>query len=344
MVKIAINGFGRIGRAALKIALEHAGEIEIVAINDLGDVENLVYLLRYDSVYGRYARPVKAEGGLPAGRQGQLVIDGTAIKVFSEKDPAKLPWKDLGVDVVIESTGVFTEKEGANGHITAGAKRVVISAPTKSGDIETIMMGVNDSVLADQEIISNASCTTNCAGPVMAVLENTFGVKKAMLTTAHAYTATQELVDGPMKKDMRRGRAAALNMVPSTTGAAEAVVASLPGLKGKFDGISLRVPVPVVSIADITAVVKKKTSVEEVNGAFQAAASDPLYKGVLAITGEPTVSTDFIGNPHSAIVALDLTRVVDGDLVKVMAWYDNEWGYANRLVEQVIEVGKKLAA
>lgn len=336
-IVVAINGFGRIGRAALKIALEHKDDVRIAAINDLGDIENLAYLLRYDSVYGRYARTVKVEAG-------QLVVDGQQIAVYSEKDPAALPWRDLGVQVVIESTGVFTEKEGAGGHLTAGAKRVVISAPTKSEDIETIMMGVNDAVLADQEIISNASCTTNCAGPVMAVLQNVFGVSKAMLTTAHAYTATQELVDGPMKKDVRRGRAAALNMVPSTTGAAEAVVASLPELKGKFDGISLRVPVPVVSIADITAVVKKKTSVEEVNAAFTAAAGDPAFKSVLGVTNEPTVSTDFIGDPHSAIVALDLTRVVGGDLVKVMAWYDNEWGYANRLVEQVIEVGRKLGA
>lgn len=334
-IKVSINGFGRIGRAALKVALEHKDELTVVAVNDLGDIENLAYLLRYDSVYGRYARGVKVE-------EGQLIVDGVAIKVFSEKEPAKLPWRDLDVNVVIESTGVFTEKEGASGHLTAGAKRVVISAPTKSEDLSTIMLGVNDNVLGAQEIISNASCTTNAAGPVMAVLLDVFGIEKAMLTTAHAYTATQELVDGPAKKDVRRGRAAAINMVPSTTGAAEAVVASLPDLKGKFDGISLRVPVPVVSIADITAVVKKKTSVEEVNEAFAAAANDPRYKGVLAVTDEPTVSTDFIGDPHSAIVALDLTRVVGGDMVKVMAWYDNEWGYANRLVEQVIEVGKRI--
>lgn len=334
-IKLAINGFGRIGRCAFKIALENKSDIEIVAINDLGDVENLAYLLKYDSVYGRYSRPVKVE-------DGHLLVDGVKIKVLSEKEPAKLPWKDLEVDVVIESTGVFTEEEGAKGHLDAGAKRVIISAPTKSETLSTVMLGVNDKDLKDQAIISNASCTTNCAGPVMAVLNNVFGIEKALMTTAHAYTATQELVDGPAKKSFRRGRAAGINIVPETTGAALSVVQALPELKNKFDGVAIRVPVPVVSIADFSVVLKKKTSVEEVNVAFQEAVGNPLYKGVLAVTDEPTVSTDYIGDPHSAIVALDMTRVVGGDLVKIMAWYDNEWGYSNRLVEQVIEVGKKI--
>ncbi len=333
LVRVAINGFGRIGRAAFKIALERNSEIEIVAINDLADIENLVYLLKYDSVYGRYARPVKLE-------EGNLVADGVTVKVLNEKEPTKLPWKELGVDVVIESTGIFLEEDKINDHLEAGAKRVVVSAPTKGGDITTVMVGVNEKNAEGKPIVSNASCTTNCVGLIMAVLENVFGVEKAMMTTAHAYTATQELVDGQAKKSFRRGRAAAINIVPETTGAAVAVVATLPKLKDKFDGVSLRVPVPVVSIADVTALLKKDVTVEEVNQAFSEAVANPIYKGVLAVTDEQTVSSDYIGDPHSAIVALDMTRVVGGNLVKVMAWYDNEWGYSNQLIDMVIHVGK----
>ncbi len=333
MIKIAINGFGRIGRAAFKIALANP-DIEVVAINDLGDVENLAYLLRYDSVYGRYSESVEVQ-------EGTLVVGGKSVKVLQEKDPAQLPWGTLGIDVVIESTGVFTERDKATAHLTGGAKHVIITAPTKSEDVPTVVLGVNDKDLAGNDIVSNASCTTNCAAPMIAVLNNVFGVEKAILTTAHAYTATQLIVDGPGGKgDFRRGRAGAINIVPSSTGAAIAATKAVPELAGKFDGVSLRVPVPVVSMSDITAVLKRDVTVEEVNAAFQEAVDNPMYKGVLAVTNEPTVSSDFIGDPHSAIVALDMTRVVGGNLVKIMGWYDNEWAYSNRLIEQVVGLAK----
>lgn len=328
MIRIAINGFGRIGRAAFKVALAHEN-VEVVAVNDLGDVNNLAYLLKFDSVYGRYSEKVTAEGQ-------ELVVGDRRIKVFQEKDPAKLPWGDLQVDVVLESTGVFTEKEKASMHLQAGAKHVIITAPTKGEDMPTVVLGVNDKDLQGMEIISNASCTTNCAAPMMAVLNNVFGVEKAFLTTAHAYTATQSIVDGPGGKgDFRRGRSAAINIVPSATGAAIAATRTIPELKGKFDGVSLRVPVPVVSISDVTALLKKNVTVEEVNQAFKDAVNNPIYGGVLAVTEEEAVSTDFIGDPHSVIMDLQMTRVVDGNFVKVMGWYDNEWGYSNRLIEQV---------
>jgi glyceraldehyde 3-phosphate dehydrogenase len=315
MIKIAINGFGRIGRAAFKIALAHE-DIEVMAINDLGDIHNLAYLLKYDSVYGRYGQDVKVE-------EGNLVVGDKKVKVFQEKNPTKLPWGQMNVDVVLESTGVFTEKEKASAHLTAGAKHVIITAPTKSEDLPTVVLGVNEKDGVGKDIISNASCTTNCAAPMIAVLHNVFGVEKAILTTAHAYTATQSIVDGPGGKgDFRRGRSGAINIVPSATGAAVAATKAIPELKGKFDGVSLRVPVPVVSISDVTAVLKKNVTVEEINQAFKEAATNPIYQGVIAVTEEETVSTDFIG-------------VVDGNLVKVMGWYDNEWGYSNRLIEQV---------
>lgn len=332
-VRLAINGFGRIGRAAFKIALEH-GAAEMVAINDLGSPDNLAYLLQYDSVYGRYGRPVSVEAG-------QLIVDEKQVRVLREPEPAKLPWEELQVDVVIESTGVFTKEEAARGHITAGAKRVIISAPTKSKGVATVLMGVNDAALAGQDIVSNASCTTNCVAPVVAVLDRSFGIEGALMSTVHAYTATQSLVDGPARGDVRRGRAAAVNIVPSTTGAAESVAGALPALTGRFDGVALRVPVAVVSLGDVVALLKKKATVKVVNEAFRAAADDPLYKDVLAVTEAPAVSSDFIGDPHSAIVDLLLTRVVSGRLVKVMAWYDNEWGYSNRLVEQAVALGQQ---
>lgn len=328
--RIAINGFGRIGRAAFKIAIEHT-DAEVVAINDLGDVENLAYLLRYDSVYGRYGKQVQVQ-------DGALIVDGKKITVVSQPNPEDLPWGDLGIDVVIESTGVFTEAQEARRHLKAGAKHVIISAPGK-GELATVVRGVNDHDLSGAEVVSNASCTTNCVTPVAAVMDEAFGVEKALLTTAHAYTASQELTDSPAKKDFRRGRAAAVNMVPSSTGAADAVAQAYPPLADKFEGVALRVPVPVVSISDFTFVTKQDVRVEEVNEAFVKAANNPLYKGVLAVTEEPLVSSDFIGDPHSAIVDLSLTRVVGGNLVKVMAWYDNEWGYSNRLVEQAVDLG-----
>ncbi|HLD26058.1 MAG TPA: type I glyceraldehyde-3-phosphate dehydrogenase [Candidatus Andersenbacteria bacterium] len=326
-VRLVINGFGRIGRAAFKIALEHE-HIEVVAINDLGDIQDLAYLLRFDSVYGRYGQSV-------AVREGRLVVGDTLVRVYQEREPAKLPWGDLKIDVVIESTGVFTDAEEARFHITAGARRVIISAPTESIEVPTVIAGVNEKALVGHDIVSNASCTTNCAAPVVAVLDQALGVEKALLTTVHAYTATQGLVDGPGgKSDARRGRAAAINIVPSSTGAAIAATKSYPALKDKFDGVALRVPVSVVSMADVTLVTKKKTDMETINGIFKEAAVSPIYGDILAVTDEPVVSSDFIGDPHSAIVDLSLTRVVGGDLVKVMAWYDNEWGYSNRLVEQ----------
>ena len=331
MTRIAINGFGRIGRAAFKVAMEH-DDVEVVAINDLGDLDNLAYLLKYDSVYGRYGRSV-------AVKEGSLVVDDTVITVLNERDPLRLPWKDMDIDVVIESTGIFTKKEDAEKHITAGAKHVIISAPTKSADVPTVVLGVNGADMEGQAIISNASCTTNSVAPVAAVIDEACGIEKAMLTTCHAYTATQEIVDGPAGDDYRRGRSAAINVVPSSTGAAVAATLAYPALKGKFDGVALRVPVPVVSITDFVFLTKENTIVEAVNDALQKAATDPRLKDVLAVTDEAVVSTDFIGDPHSAIVDLAMTRVVDGNLVKVMAWYDNEWGYSNRLVEQAVELG-----
>lgn len=322
MPNIAINGFGRIGRAAFKIALEREG-LRVVAINDLGDTENLAYLLQHDSIYGRYSRTVAARGD-------SLQVDTQTITILHEKDPAQLPWKKMGVEVVIESTGVFTEEAKARAHITAGAKQVVISAPSKDA-IPTIVRGTNS---GKGEVVSTASCTTNCASTMMGVMAAAFEVERAMLTTVHAYTATQNLVDGPATKDYRRGRAALLNIVPSSTGASEAIARTLPQLEGAVTGLSLRVPVATVSISDVTFLLKKEASVDEVNQAFKAAASKPEFQNILTVTDEPVVSSDFIGDPHSAIVDLGLTQAT-GTLVKVLAWYDNEWGYANRLIDQV---------
>lgn len=325
MKKIAINGFGRIGRAAFKIALENK-DLEVVAINDLGDASTLAHLLKYDTAYGIYRKKVSAEGG-------KISVDGKDYPVLCEKDPAKLPWGDLGVDVVLECTGRFVDGDSAGAHITAGAKKVVLSAPPKGeGEITSYLIGVNDDAYAGEEIVSNASCTTNCIGPVAKVMEETFGIEKAMMTTIHSYTADQNIQDGP-HKDHRRARAAAQNIVPTTTGAAVSVARIMPSIQGKFDGLSVRVPTLVVSLTDFTFLVKKKTTAEEVNAALESASRDSRYKGVLTVTHEALVSSDFIGNPASSIVDLPLTKVVDGDLVKVMAWYDNEWGYSNRLVE-----------
>lgn len=335
-VKVAINGFGRIGRNAFKIAFARS-DIEIVAINDLTDTKTLAYLLKHDSNYGTYEHEVGSD-------DSNLIVNGVKIKVLAERDPAALPWKDLAVDVVIESTGFFTAKEDAEKHITAGAKRVVISGPTKSDGVDTIVLGANDDKLkGSSAVISNASCTTNSLGAVMGVLDSEFGVEKSLLTTVHSYTASQVLQDAP-KKDLREGRNAAENMVPTTTGAAIAVTKALPNLVGKFDGLSIRVPTPVVSLSDITAVLKRSVSVEEVNDAFKRAAKEPFYQGILGVSEEPLVSSDYIGNSHSGTVDLPLTKVVGGNLVKVMVWYDNEWGYSNRLVEVVADAGKNLTS
>ena len=324
-MKLAINGFGRIGRPALKIALEK--EIEIVAVNDLGDINNLAYLLKYDSAYGVYGAEIEVK------KNDILKIGDNEIKVFSEKDPSKLPWGQLDVDVVLECTGVFKDRESCQGHLSAGAKKVIISAPTKDKTIKTIVLGVNDDQIdSKDDILANASCTTNCLAPMIKVLDDKFGVEKSLMSTIHSYTSTQLLVDGPGGKDYRRGRAAAQNIAPSTTGAAIATTLTIPSLQGKFDGMAFRVPSLVGSISDLTAILRRDTTEEEINEAFKEAAENDL-KGIMETTEEALVSRDIIGNPHSVIVQLDLTKVVGGNMVKVVGWYDNEWGYANRLVE-----------
>lgn len=332
--KVAINGFGRIGRNAFKIAFNRS-DTDIVAINDLTSTETLAYLLKHDSTYGAYAKNVSFD-------EHNLIIDGYKIPVTAERDPTKLPWRELGIDVVIESTGRFTKSEDARMHIKAGAKRVVISGPTKSPDADTIVLGANDEKLEKStDVISNASCTTNSLGAIMSILDEAFGVEKAMLTTVHSYTASQVLQDGPAK-DMRESRAAAENIVPTTTGAAIAVTLTVPQLKGKFDGMSVRVPTPVVSLSDITMVLKKTVTKEQINQVIKDTIKQPFYQGILDVSEEPLVSSDYIGNSHSGIVDLLLTNVVAGNLAKVVVWYDNEWGYSNRLVEVVADIGKQI--
>ena len=332
MVKIAINGFGRIGRNAFKIAFERR-DAEIVAINDLTDAKTLAHLLKYDSNYGAYEYDVDYD-------DENIIVDGKKIRVLAEKEPANLPWGEMEVDVVIESTGFFTDPAKARAHIDAGAKKVVISAPAKGEGAKTIVLGVNeDEITEDDVILSNASCTTNCIAPVMKVLEDNLGIEKAMMTTVHSYTASQKLQDAPAK-DLREARNAAENIVPTTTGASKAAALTIPSLKGKFNGLSVRVPTPVVSLSDITAISKRPTSVEEINDIFRRAANEDYYKGILAATDEELVSIDYRGNSHSCIVDLKLTDVVDGNLIKVVAWYDNEWGYSNRLVELSVDFGK----
>jgi len=332
--RIAINGFGRIGRIAFRIA-HGRDDIEVVGLNDLTDTKTLAYLLKHDSNYGDYNHEVLYD-------EKNLLIDGVRIPVYAEKDPAALPWKDLNVDVVIESTGRFTTSDTAKAHITAGAKRVVISAPTKSDDVDTIVLGANDDKLKDStEIVSNASCTTNSVAAVMSILDKEFGVDKAMLTTVHSDTASQTLTDSPAK-DMREGRAAPHNIVPTTTGAAVAVALTVPSLKGKFAGLSVRVPTPVVSLSDVTMLLKRSTTKEEINDVLVKASKEPYYQGIVAVSDEPLVSSDYIGNPNSGIVDLELTNVVAGNLAKVVVWYDNEWGYSNRLVEEVADIGREL--
>lgn len=330
MINVAINGFGRIGRSVFKVAFTHKN-IKIVGINDLTDTKTLAHLLRHDTAYHKWDKEVGSD-------EKNLIIDGVKVPVFAEKDPSILPWGRLKVDVVIESTGKFTSAEGANLHLKAGAKKVVISAPAKGGGIPTYVRGVNCGKVKTEKAkaINNASCTTNSLAPVMAVLHEKFGVVKSMMSTIHGYTNDQNLQDGP-HKDLRRARAAAENIVPTTTGAAIAVTEVLPALKGVFDGIAFRVPVPVVSLSDITLILKKKVTVEEVNKALSDAAKTPRFKNVLAVSNEPLVSSDFVGNTYSSIVDLPLTKVVDGDMVKVVAWYDNEMGYAHRLAE-IIEL------
>lgn len=328
--RIAINGFGRIGRSFFRAAFG-AGEFEVVAINDLTDTRTLAYLLKYDSVYGRYGKSVEAA-------EAHLTVDGKDIRVLAEKDPARLPWKDLNIGVVVESTGFFTSADKAKVHLDAGAKRVVITAPA-SGDVTTALVGVNDDRFANAlPITCNASCTTNSVAPVIAIMKDAFGIVKGSMATVHAYTATQKLVDGPDEKDLRRGRAAAVNIIPSTTGAAEAVIQSIPELEGKFDAVAIRVPAITGSLSISTLEVGRATTVEEVNGAFRKAAADPRWQKSVAVVEDPIVSSDIIGEPYGAIVDLTLTKVIDGNLIEVFSWYDNDAGYTATLVEHVRRV------
>lgn len=332
--RVAINGFGRIGRNAFKVAFDR-DDLEIVAINDLTDTKTLAHLLKYDSNYGTYKHDVGFD-------ENHIIVNGQNIEVFAQKDPAQLPWKDFNVDVVIESTGFFVDPAKAKAHVDAGAKKVVISAPAKGEGATTIVLGVNEDKLESaSDIISNASCTTNCITPVAGVIESAFGIEKAMMTTVHSYTASQVLQDAPAK-DLREGRNAAENIVPTTTGASIAAALALPSLKGIFGGMSVRVPTPVVSLSDFVFITKKPVTVEEVNEVFKNAAKEPYYQGILDVTEEELVSRDFIGNSHSSIVDLKLTAVVGDTMLKVVAWYDNEWGYSNRLVEVVADTGKLL--
>jgi glyceraldehyde 3-phosphate dehydrogenase len=340
MVRVAINGFGRIGRTFMRSAFGRE-EFEIVAINDLGSIDNLAYLLKYDSAYGQTPFSVEV-------KDGSLIVGGKEVKFLSEREPSKLPWKDLGVDIVVESTGFFTTFAGSKQHLEAGAKKVVISAPVKdeaeAAGVKgaTILMGVNDDQLATCDITSNASCTTNATSPLIAILKEVVGIEKALLNTVHAYTATQSLVDSPAKKDVRKGRAAALNIIPSTTGAAIATTLVHPELSGKFDGMALRVPVPVGSIVDVTFIASRDTSIEEVNNALRKAAADPKWKHIFSATEEPIVSSDIIGSKVGSIADLSFTNVADGNLVKVLAWYDNETSYTQTLVEHVSQAATHL--
>lgn len=338
MITIAINGFGRIGRLLFRELFGKKG-YAVVAINDLGDAGNLAYLLEHDTAYGRFNHEIELKGGV-------LAVDGKEITLLQEKDPTRLPWKKMKIDIVVESTGAFESFEKAKVHLEAGAKRVLITAPAKDADGalgKTVLMGINESDLEHHVLTSNGSCTTNAASPVMQILSENPGIKKAVLNTVHAYTATQSIVDGPTKgTDYRRGRAAAQNMSPSTTGAAVAVTRVLPELNGKFDGIAIRVPVPTGSIADITFISKRPTSVEEINSILTKAASERRWKGILKVTNDQLVSSDIIKEPYGAVVDLGFTKVVDGDLVKVLSWYDNEFGYVSTLIKHIERIADYL--
>jgi len=326
--KVALNGFGRIGRAAFKILLDEK-KVEVVAVNDLVPPANLAYLLKYDTAYGRFDHEVEAG-------EKSLIVDGDEYPILSEKDPEALPWKDMSVDLVFECTGLFTTREDLEKHIKAGAEIVILSAPAKSEDVDTVVRGVNEPG-EESRAISCASCTTNCITPVVEIMNRRLGVRKAAMTTIHAYTSTQSIVDGPAKK-MRRGRAGAMNFVPTSTGAAVATTKVLPELKGRFNGVAVRGPVVTGSIADMVFLVKQKTSVEEVNGIFREESKTDRYEGILGASDDELVSSDIIGDPRASIVDLGMTQVVDGDLVKVMAWYDNEWGYANQMVQEGLRI------
>ena len=340
-IKVAINGAGRIGRAFLKLSQNFGDQIDIVAINDLGDIENIAYLLKYDTAYGSAQFPVEV-----APDKQSILVNGKPIKFLSSKEPKDLPWGNLGIDVVIESTGFFTTFEKAKAHIGAGAKRVVITAPVKDTPVDetqaTILMGINDEKLEKCIISSNASCTTNAASPVIQILHEKIGIEKALLNTTHALTASQSSVDSPNKSNLREGRASGYNIIPTSTGSAIAVTKAIPELEGKFDGISMRVPIITGSIADITFISKRDTTVEEVNKILKDAAADPRWEGVFTVTEDPIVSSDIIGSLFGSIAYLGLTRVVDGNLVNVLAWYDNEMGYTATLLKHVLKIGQYL--
>ncbi len=334
MVRLAINGFGRIGRQAFKIAFERR-DAEIIAINSLGEPKTFAHLLKYDSAYGVYDHEVAYD-------DKHIIVDGMKILFLSEPEPMRLPWDKLKIDAVMECTGRFTNPADARAHIKAGARKVIISAPAKGTGAKTVVLGVNEEVVtADDEILSCASCTTNCIAPVMKVIEDNFGVEKAMMTTVHSYTASQKLQDDAAK-DLREARAAAVNIAPTTTGASKATALTIPSLEGKFNGLSVRVPTLVVSLADITAVLKRDVTKEELNEVLEKASREPYYEGILAVTHDELVSSDFRGNSHSAVVDLPLTDVVGGNLIKIVAWYDNEWGYSNRLVELSVDFGREI--
>jgi glyceraldehyde 3-phosphate dehydrogenase len=331
MARIAINGLGRIGRATFKILLD-TPELEVVGINDIVPTDNLAYLLQYDTVYGRYHKKVEST-------ENSLIIDGKEFRVYNKKDPSQLPWKDLDVDIVIESTGVFTRQAELKKHLDAGAKYVILSAPAKDDDVSTVVFGINRNGKRGK-VVSCASCTTNAITPPMEVMNRRSGVKKALMTTVHAYTSSQSLVDSPSKK-FRRGRAAGANFVPTTTGAAVATTKALPELRDKFDGVAIRGPVPVGSIADIVFLAARETSVEEINRIFKEEAESEQYKGVLGVSEDPLVSSDIIQDPRAAIIDLEMTQVVDGDLVKVMSWYDNEWGYSSQMIREALRMARE---
>jgi glyceraldehyde 3-phosphate dehydrogenase len=332
MARVAINGMGRIGRAAFKIIMD-TPELELVAVNDLVEPDNLAYLLKYDTVYGRYDKKIEV-------RENSLVIDGKEFPVLNVKDPAQLPWKDMEIDIVFECTGMFTTRQDMEKHIKAGAKHVILSAPAKGDDVPTVVHGVNK-VDASVEMISCASCTTNCITPVVEVMGRRIGIQKAIMTTLHAYTSSQKIVDGPSKK-WRRGRAGAANFVPTSTGAAVATTKALPEYRGKFDGVAVRAPVPVGSIADIVFLTKRSTTVEEINNIFREESESKRYKGILGVSEDPIVSADIIRDSHASVVDLAMTQVVDGNLVKVMSWYDNEWGFTNQMIREAVSIAKQM--
>jgi glyceraldehyde 3-phosphate dehydrogenase len=334
LAKVAINGLGRIGRATLKVVMDNP-DLELVAVNDIASPENIAYLIKYDTVYGRFGHEVSVA-------DGKLNIGKSSIAFLSERDPAQLPWKDLGVDIVFECTGIFTKREDAAKHAEAGARFVLISAPTKSEDVPTIVYGVNTDAGGEATVISCASCTTNSITPVVEIMGRHFGIQKALLTTVHAYTASQTIVDGPSAKNFRRGRAGAANLVPASTGAAIATTKALPQYAGKFDGVAIRVPIPVGSVSDLVFLLEKDVTKEEVNAVMRKEANGDQYRGIMAATDDPIVSSDIVGDPHACTIDLDMTTVVDGNLVKIFSWYDNEWGYTNQMVRKAVDLAKTL--